>query len=170
MDDVATEAGVSRVVLYRYFGDKGGLSQALAERYTRRLMTSLRKALASSEDPRTRVEATIDAYVRFIEKNKMAYDFLMRRAIHEGPAAQATVAGFMRSVAEEIDRVLEAELARLGFDPAPAGSWARALVGMVHLSTDWWLEQDDIPRSRFVQELLALLSRGLFAGGSSPRD
>jgi hypothetical protein len=101
--------------------------------------------------------------VRFIEKNKMAYDFLMQRAIREGPAAQATVTDFMRTVAEEVHHILEAELSRLGLDPSPAGSWARALVGMVHLSTDWWLEQPGVPRRRLVGELLDLLSRGLFA-------
>jgi AcrR family transcriptional regulator len=169
MDDVAAEAQVSRVVLYRYFGDKGGLYQALAERYVARLMTHLQKALASTDDPRPRVEATIDAYVRFIEKNRKAYDFLMQRAIREGPAAQATVTDFMRTVAEEVHLILEAELSRLGLDPSPAGSWARALVGMVHLSTDWWLEQPGAPRERLVQELLDLLSRGLFAGPSARR-
>src|SRR5918999_1941878 len=55
MDDVAAEAGVSRVVLYRYFGDKRGLYQAVAERYVAELMAELRKALRRTSDPRRRL-------------------------------------------------------------------------------------------------------------------
>ena len=140
MDDVAAEARVSRVVLYRYFRDKGGLYQALAERYLERLMAHLRAGLDSAADPRARLENTIDAYVGFIEEHRRTYDFLMHRAIRECAATHETVDDFIRAVAREVERVLEAEMTNAGADPAPAASWARALVGTVHLTTDWWLE------------------------------
>src|SRR5688572_16851590 len=83
MDDLAAEAGVARVVLYRYFGDKGGLYQALAQRYVEALMVQLRSALEETSDPQLRLRHTIDTYVGFIESNKEAYDFLMHRALRE---------------------------------------------------------------------------------------
>jgi AcrR family transcriptional regulator len=161
MDHMAAEAGISKVVLYRYFGDKGGLHQALARRYVGLLMSELRSALAGSTDPRARLTATIDAYVAFIEKNREAYDFLMHRAVREGPEAQETVADFMRGVAREVAEVLAGEISRLGYDPAPADAWAHGLVGMVQLAADWWLEQPDVPRKTLVNYLVALLWRGL---------
>ncbi|MDQ3987266.1 MAG: TetR/AcrR family transcriptional regulator [Actinomycetota bacterium] len=164
MDEVAREAGISRMVLYRYFGDKGGLYQTLAERYVRVLMGHLRAALASADDPAMRLEATIDAYVRFIEEHRESYDFLMHRAVREGPEAQATVADFMRSVAREVSEVLADQISGFGFDPAPADAWAHGIVGMVHLSTEWWLENPHVPRQRFVGYLVALLSSGFFGG------
>ena len=162
MDLIASEAGISRVILYRYFGDKGGLYQALAERYVTELMEPLRSAMESTDDPALRLEATIDAYVRFIEENAEAYDFLMHRAVREGREAQATVADFMRTVAREIGDGLSAEIERLGFDPAPAEAWAHGVVGMVQLSTDWWLQNKTVPREDFVRYLVGLLSRGFF--------
>ena len=168
MDDVAREAGISRMVLYRYFGHKGGLYQALAERYVRVLMTCLRDALLSADDPRTRLEATIDAYVGFIEENRESYDFLMHRAVREGPEAQATVDDFMRSVAREVGEVLADQMSELGFDPAPADAWAHGIVGMVHLATEWWLQNQQVPRQRFVGYLVGLLSRGFFGGLEIP--
>lgn len=162
MDDLATEAGVSRVVLYRYFGDKGGLYQALAERYVDALMAQLREALVESDDPRARLRRTVTTYVGFIEDNRQAYDFLMHRAIREGSGAQNTVADFMRTVAREVGEILSEEISALGFDPAPADSWAHGVVGMVQLSTDHWFETQVVPRERFIDHLVALLSFGFF--------
>jgi AcrR family transcriptional regulator len=169
MDDFAAEAKVTRVVLYRYFGDKGGLYQALAERYVVALMDELRPALAASVGPRQRLTATIDAYLSFIESHREAYTFLMHRAIREGPQAQATIADFVRGVAREVSEVLAEEIAGFGFDPAPAEVWAHGIVGMVQLSADWWLEQrPDIPRERVVRYLVTLLSNGFFGAVDEP--
>lgn len=162
MDELATEAGVSRVVLYRYFGDKGGLYQALAERYITALMGRLREALANTDDPQARLRQTIEAYVRFIETNKEAYAFLVHRAVREGSGAQNTVADFMRSLATEIGEILGREIISFGFDPAPAASWAHGVVGMVQLSTDHWISTRAVPRETFVNHLVGLLSFGFF--------
>jgi AcrR family transcriptional regulator len=163
MDDIAAEAGITKVVLYRHFGDKGGLYQALAERYVRALLADLRAALATPGEPRARLKATIDAYVAFIENHREAYDFLMHRAVKEGPAAQETVTDFMRGVAREAGEELAEQLRALGLDPAPAQAWAHGAVGMVHLATDWWFDQHDLPRTWLVEHLVALLWEG-FAG------
>lgn len=162
MVDIAREAGVTKVVLYRYFTNKGGLYQALAERYVRELMGELRAALASATEPSARLSATVEAYVVFIERNREGYDFLMHRAVREGPEAQATVADFMRGVAREVGEVLQSEISRIGYDPAPSQAWAHGLVGMVHLATDWWLEQSEVSREQLVGYLVTLLSHGLF--------
>jgi AcrR family transcriptional regulator len=162
MDEIASEAGISRMVLYRYFGDKGGLYRALAETYIDALMVELRDAIESTDNPVTRLNETVDAYVRFIEDNKESYDFLMHRAIREGKEAGETVADFMRRVAEQIATVLSFEISRLGFDPDPAEAWAHGVVGMVHQSTDWWLRNQTVDRDKFVRYLVGLLSRGFF--------
>lgn len=166
MSAVAAEAGVTKVVLYRYFGDKGGLYQALAEHYVRDLMDTLRTALRGTSDPNERLRATVETYVVFIEGHREKYDFLMHRAIREGPEAQATVADFMRGVAREVGEVLAEEIERVGFDPAPSLAWAHGLVGMVHFATDWWLTEKDLSREQLVDYLVTLVSHGLF--GASP--
>ena len=168
MDDVAAEAGVSRVVLYRYFGDKRGLYQAVAERYVAALMVELRAALRGTSDPQKRLRRTIDTYVRFIEENAAMYEFLMHRVVSEGPGAQVTVAAFMRTVADEVGEVLGENLLALGFDPAPASVWSNGVVGMVHLATDAWLQSRHVSRRRFVGYLEGLLSYGFFGLAADP--
>lgn len=45
MNAIAAEAGITKPILYRHFGDKGGLYRALAKRHTDALLSALRAAL-----------------------------------------------------------------------------------------------------------------------------
>lgn len=168
MDAIASEAGVSRVVLYRYFGDKEGLYRAVADRYVNELLGRLQGALEGTDDAEVRLRSTIETYTGFIETNREVYSFLMHRAAREGVAIQTTVAEFMRKVADEVGTILEREIESRGFDPAPAGIWATGVVGMVHLATDRWLETQEVPREAFIDQLVALLSFGFFGLAADP--
>ena len=168
MDDIAREARVSRVVLYRYFGNKAGLYLAIAEKYVESLMERLRRALADTEDAAPRLRRTTETYVDFIEENRELYDFLMHRAIKEGPSADVAVGDFMRKVAHQIGLVLEEDISSLGFDPKPAQAWAHGVVGMVHLATDWWMRSSGMTKAEFVDHLVALMSHGFIGLASNP--
>jgi len=163
MTAIAAEAGVTKPILYKHFGDKGGLYQALAERYLRALLESLRRALQGDEEPRELMTKTIDTYLAFIEREREVYSFLMRRAVSERAEAQATVADFIRQLGDEIALILRAELRAFGIDLAAAGPWAHGIVGMVYLAGDRWLNDDAMARPVLVDLLSSLLWRG-FAG------
>ena len=55
MATIAAEAGITKPILYRHFGDKSGLYAALADRYTGRLLDDLRAALEAGRTRRDRV-------------------------------------------------------------------------------------------------------------------
>ena len=62
MATIAAEAGITKPILYRHFGDKNGLYAALTDRHTERLLVALRAALEVPGTRRERVERTVDAY------------------------------------------------------------------------------------------------------------
>ena len=163
MEEIAAEAATAKPVLYRYFGDKGGLYQALAERYVQQVMTAVRDALVEQEDasPRLRLEAAIDAYLELVESSTDVYRFLMHRAVTERAEAHATVADFIRGLGGELAAVLAEDLRSRGMDAHAAEPWARGIVGMVHVAGDWWLEQKSMTRERLVDHLVTLLWTGL---------
>ncbi|MDQ3619331.1 MAG: TetR/AcrR family transcriptional regulator [Actinomycetota bacterium] len=163
MDVIAAEAGIAKPILYRHFGDKGGLYLALAERYVDEIMSVLRASWTEGVEPRARLAATIDAYLGFIEKEREAYRFLMHRAVTERPEAQATVSEFLRHVAGEVSVLVGDELRRFDLDSGAAAPWAHGLVGMVHLAGDWWLEHQTMSRAALAEYLTTLLWRG-FSG------
>lgn len=163
MDEIAAEASTAKPVLYRYFGDKGGLYQALAQRYVQQVMAAVRDALEEQEEggPRARLEAGIDAYLALVEDSPDVYRFLMHRAVTERAEAQATVADFIRALGGQLAAVLSEDLRSRGLDAHAAEPWARGIVGMVQVAGDWWLEQKSMTRHRLVEHLVTLVWIGL---------
>src|SRR5919198_3092805 len=52
MDQVAAKIGVTKPVVYRYFGDRGGMYRAVAERYCGELRNKFRGAMSTTPDLR----------------------------------------------------------------------------------------------------------------------
>ena len=161
MRAIAAAAGVTKPILYRYCGDKGGLYGALADRYLGPLIGAVRSALIGVHNPNDRVRATVDAYLRFISEQPQIYRFLIHRAFVEQPAAQSAVSAAIRRLGSEVGQALREELDV----PEQAGVAAEALghgiVGMVHVAGDWWLESQTLTREELVDHLTALLTAGL---------
>lgn len=166
INQIALQAGVAKPILYRHFGDKDGLYQALAERYVREAMDEIRNGLEGARSPRERLAATIDAYLGFVDGHREQYDFLMRRAVRN-PAAQTTVADFIQQVAAEVAVVLGDELRTARVDSGAAEPWAHGIVGMVQLAGDWWLRTRTMKRETLVEYLTVLLWDG-FGGTARP--
>jgi AcrR family transcriptional regulator len=160
VEDVAREVGVSRPILYRYFGDRRGLHLAVSERFATRLMAELDGPLTSGAPPREAFAATVDAYLAFVEADANVYRFLFR----DGGFGDEHKA-FARHLAGRIAEVVAAGLAAGGGDSSVAEAWAHGLVGMVHLAGDWWVETRPFERQRLVDQLVALAWDGMGTGG-----
>jgi AcrR family transcriptional regulator len=157
MASIAAEAGITKPILYRHFGDKSGLYAALAGRHTERLLDVLQEALAAGGTARERVERTIDAYLSTIETEPQVYRLLVHSA--EFPAAaeaHGQVQSFLRRFSELLALGIAAEL---GLPPGSdrAETWARGIVGMVQSAGDWWLLNGSPGRDAVVRELTDLL-------------
>jgi AcrR family transcriptional regulator len=162
MDDIAAEAGITKPILYRYFGDRSGLTAGVAGRFAGELMTRLRAALATPAPPRDIVAATIDAYLTFVEADPELYRFLIQGAAVADPGSHATLSSFVRHVGQEVAVVLGEQLRAAGRDSGAAEPWAYGIVGMVHQAGDWWVQRRTMPRARLVEYLTSLLWSGVF--------
>ncbi|MCP3820138.1 TetR/AcrR family transcriptional regulator [Streptomyces sp. A3M-1-3] len=170
MNAIAAEAGITKPILYRHFGDKGGLYRALAVRHTDALLDSLRAALDAASDRRERVEATLDTYLAAIEARPQVYRFLM----HPAEDAQQSEQGFdvgrhsaplLRRLGEELAKVIEERV-----DLGPGGEelarvWGHGIVGMMYAAGDWWLGERPCSRAQLVHSLADLLWGRLAAAG-----
>lgn len=157
MNLIAAEAGITKPILYRHFGDKGGLFRALAARHIDRLLASLRAALITQGGLTVRTRATIDAYLAAVEEQPQVYRFLMERAAAEDVDVRGQVLGFVRRFGDELAAGLQAEATLAPISDARAQVWAHGIAGMVQAAGDWWLDHPDVPRSVVVDELIALM-------------
>jgi AcrR family transcriptional regulator len=157
MDEMASEAGITKPVLYRHFGDKDGLYEALAERYVAELHVALRPAVETT-DPRGRLAATIDAYLSYVEREPARYRFLVHAGDQERTAP--LLADFRRNHIAGCAFTSDENLRRAGLDPGFAEPWAQCVVGMVRAAGISWLETRSLPRARLVDYLTTILWDG----------
>jgi AcrR family transcriptional regulator len=168
MNAIAAEAGITKPILYRHFGDKSGLYRALAKRHTDALLATLRIALDLPNDRRGRVEATLHAYLNAIDSNPEVYRFLMHPEEHPADVEADTVKGkgfdigrhsapLLRRMGEELGTVI-AERLELGPESRlRARVWGHGIVGMMHAAGDWWLGERPCSRDDLVRHLADLL-------------
>src|SRR3954453_18046099 len=102
MNLIAAEAGITKPILYRHFGDKVGLYRALADRHIDQLLDRLRTALATRGGLQARTRATVDAYLTAVEEQPQVYRFLVERAAVEEPDVRGQVQGFVRRFGEPL--------------------------------------------------------------------
>lgn len=159
MASIAAEAGISKPILYRHFGDKSGLYQALADRHVRVLVASVRAVFSRPGEIRGRARAAIGTYLAAIAANRQLYRFLIHRAGAEDTATHSAMSGLIRSLGGEIADIILAE-GLLG-DPVRVPIWSHATVGMVQAAGDWWLDHPDVPRETVVDGLVDLILDGL---------
>ncbi|MFE9685892.1 TetR family transcriptional regulator [Streptomyces sp. NPDC006285] len=170
MNAIAAEAGITKPILYRHFGDKGGLYAALAKRHTDALLEALRAALDAPAERRERVEATLDTYLAAIEARPQVYRFLMHPSEGGPQGDQGFDVGtysfpLLRRMGEELADVIE-ERVDLGPNSQQlARVWGHGIVGMMHAAGDWWLGERPCSRAELVQALADLLWGRLAAAG-----
>ncbi|MFD3956606.1 MULTISPECIES: TetR family transcriptional regulator [Streptomyces] len=166
MNAIAAEAGITKPILYRHFGDKGGLYRALATRHTDALLSALRAALDAPAERRARVESTLDTYLAAIEARPQVYRFLMHPSDDGADTAPSPEQGFdvgrhsaplLRRLGEELGQVIVERV-----DLGPEGEqmariWGHGIVGMMHAAGDWWLADRPCSRERLVRSLADLL-------------
>jgi AcrR family transcriptional regulator len=157
MDAMAAEAGITKPILYRYFGDREGLIAAVADCFAGELVTRLEKVLLTDEPPGVRTQQAIDSYVAFIEEDPALYGFFANHAAVGGPTVRSVVDRVAAALARPIGEVMR----EAGVDSAPAETWAYGIVGMVHMAGANWAAHPTIPRHRLIEYLTELTRFGL---------
>lgn len=163
MESIAREAGVTKPILYRLFGDRDGLLQALGERLAKEVMDEILASIAQAEEdaveaPRAALRTAIDAYVALIDRDPEVYRFLTERTGRASPGQGLD--GLAGEVARGVTLVLGERIRAEGGDSGAAEPWAFGLVGMIHLAGDWWVQNRTMPRERLVDYLVTLLWDG----------
>jgi AcrR family transcriptional regulator len=157
MDEMAAEAGITKPILYRHFGDRDGLIAAVANRFADELVTRLSESLSRPGSPRDRIEAAVRSYVGFIEEDPALYGFLTQGA-HVSSVLQTgvidRVAGVLRSAIAEA--IVDA-----GLDARPAETWAYGVVGMMHCAGAHWVSTESPAREPLIGDLVSLVTDGL---------
>ena len=89
MDQIAAASGISKPMLYEYFGSKEGLLLACVERARGRLFEEIAAAVRRADTPERALRAGIEAFITFADQQRATWVVLFGEGGRFGEAAGA---------------------------------------------------------------------------------
>jgi AcrR family transcriptional regulator len=154
MDAIAAAAGISKPMLYNYFGSKQGLYVAYVERSGRGLLESMRQAGSPGSPPGDRLRAGILAFLTYVDEHRSGWAVLYSEATAQGGPLAAEVAALRERIARMLAVLFEDQ------------ALAHAFVGAGESLANWWLQHAEHSKAQ-VAEVLMNVAESALAGSSS---
>lgn len=154
IDDIAKAAGISKGLLYHYFGSKRAFYVEVIRGAAAQLLEATEPDMELPEVERAR--AGINAYLEYVSGRAFAYRALMRGGIGVDPEVLGVIE---RTRAQIIERMMTG----VGLEqPRPIfRNTVRAWIGAVEAASLDWLEHQDIEKETLLQMLLSSLGASL---------
>jgi AcrR family transcriptional regulator len=158
IEEIASRAGVTKPVVYEHFGGKEGLYAVVVDREMQRLLDGVTGAL-SGGTARELLEQAALAFLDYIEEQPDGFRILVR----DSPVASTsgTFASLISDIATQVEHILAGEFKARGYDTKLAPLYSQALVGMVALTGQWWLDARKPKRDVVAAHLVNLAWNGL---------
>ena len=158
IEEIAKRARITKPVVYEHFGGKEGLYAVVVDREVRKLVDSINQAL-EGDHPRVLLEQAALAFLTYIEQEPEGFKILVR----DSPIASTsgTLASVIGDIADQVEDIFGTEFKKRGFDPKLSPLYSRALVGMVALVGQWWLDVKKPKREAVASHLVNLAWNGL---------
>ncbi len=155
MEAIAEQSGVTKALLYQYFGSKHHLYEVCVERARARLFDELEERVAEAAPGWDKLRVFIEHYFDYLEINRdtswLMYGEASRSVVNEMRERNArSIAGIFERAAEEAGRVP---------DPVGIAILAHGLVGAGEQVGRWWIQNRDVSKAEAVERFLSI-SRG----------
>ena len=159
MDEIASEIGVSKTVLYRYFADKSDLTTATMMRYVETILSPrIYEAISGDLDDFELTQASITAYVETVASDPDIYLYVMANG---AGANRDVVADSERMIAELLSTVLGNRLREMEMDSGGSLPWAFGIVGGIQLATHWWISNKSMSAESLIDYLTMMTWGGI---------
>jgi AcrR family transcriptional regulator len=147
MDEIAERSGITKALLYQYFGSKHGLYAACVERERAALFDGIADELRGLPPGREQLLVFAGRYFDSIEANRHSWWLLY------GEAGSEAVEAMRARNAEAIEAALRAAL---GPD-ADLAVLTQAVVGAGEQVGRWWRAHPDVPRDEVVDAFVRII-------------
>jgi len=149
-EEVAEAAGVSRALVYNYFGDRGGLVAAVYLDTFHHLNDHLNATIDAQAPPEDRLRAVVNGYLHFAVEHAAAWRLLQVTGALNHPSVQAARQRHMERLA-----------AAWGAEGPEGRTLAYGVVGMLESATFDWLRDRDTDIDRLSDLIFDFLWTGL---------
>jgi len=164
VDAIAEASGITKPMVYAYFGSKEGLYRACMQRARMRLLDRLRGGVDTSAAPDQQLWHGLLAVFGFVERERASWAILLGEVTQgTGPFA-AEGADVRRELAALVAELLRRAAAAEGLDAdalAITDPLARALMGAGESLAVWWADHPEEPVERVALVLMNFAWNGL---------
>ena len=159
IEEIAAHADVSKPVVYEHFGGKEGLYAVVVDRELQLVLDRFTSALSAPGRPRQLLERAALVLLDYIEEDTVGFRVLTRDAPLTSGAG--TFSSLIGEVARKVEHILADQFDARGYDPQLAELYSQALVGMVALVGQWWLDSRSPDKREVAAHLVNLAYNGL---------
>jgi len=152
MDEVAAEVGVTKPLLYTYFGNKERLFLACVERGADKLQAVVTDAFTTAPDPGEALRAGMRAFLQFLDADRAAWQVLYDATVPVGGEIELEMSRHREQLAALAAAAVHGVLP--GHTAAQADAIAHALLGAAEGMARWWLRNTDALTASEVADLL----------------
>jgi AcrR family transcriptional regulator len=164
MDEIAEAAGISKQMLYNYFGSKEGLYFAYVNLAYRDIIAAIDEAVAGAvaagSQPDQQLRAGVRAYYLYIGEHRDAFRVLFREMGDPGGELAKQRRRLSRRVEAAIDDILQGANARPG-QLGNTEALAEAFLGAARALADWWLDHSQVSAAELEGQLMEWALVGL---------
>jgi AcrR family transcriptional regulator len=165
MDHVAATVGVTKPLLYAYFGNKERLYLACMEPAARALRDEVAAAVAEAEEPADALELGVRAFFSFVDRDRDAWRVLFDETLPAGGEVARRVSEHREELEALVARLVVARLPRAGRRRAAieVEALSTALLGAAESLARWWLRSGALSAGEAAELLIATAEPGLRA-------
>jgi len=167
IEEIAARADVSKPVVYEHFGGKEGLYAGVVDREMQFLLDQFTSALSAPGRPRELLERAALLLLDYIEDDTDGFRVLTRDA--PVTSSGGSFSSLIGEVARKVEHILARQLDANGYEPQMAVVYSQALVGMVALVGQWWLDNRSVDKHEVAAHLVNLAYNGLARLDPEPR-
>ena len=163
MDGVAAAVGVTKPLLYNYFGNKEQLYLACLERAGDGLVATVVEAVGHTTEPAEALRAGLRAFFEFVDDDRAAWSVLFDETLPAGGEIADQIAVYRTRLrdltAASISEQLPAERRERARTEVEALS--TAVMGAAEALVRWWLKDRSMSAAEVAELLIATVEPGL---------
>jgi AcrR family transcriptional regulator len=156
MDSVAAAVGVTKPLLYNYFGNKEQLFLACMKPAGDALLTHIVTAVQKAPDAPAALRSGIHAYFDFLDAEGDAWRVLYDESLPADGEIAAHVGEYRARLANLVTAALQERTESPAVEPLSI-----AILGAAEALGRWWLRTQKLPAERTAELLIRTIEPGL---------
>jgi AcrR family transcriptional regulator len=170
MDEIAARVGVTKPLLYNYFGNKERIYIACMERAAESLTTTVAESVAATASPAEALGAGVHAFFAFLDSDRAAWAVLFDETLPRGGEVAERVGEHRGRILTLVSDSMLTQMPerRRAAARTEVEALSTALLGAAEALARWWLRTEALTAEQAAELLIATVAPGLTARAPQP--